>query len=284
MKSGQSKEDVVAVEKQDMQYGVWLRNGLDLSVKQVVAYAIEAEAAGWDGVFVSDSMSASEGYSDPWTVLAAIAVETERIRIGTWITPIPNKLPWRFAHITASLDRLSDGRLILGVGLGVPEEYRQFGGSYNPKALGRIYDEALDIITGLWTGEPFSYSGEFFRVNEGVLPVTPVQTPRIPLWMAAWWPHKKPFRRAAQWDGIMPSWPALFGGSTGPQGERATGSLEEELRALLTYYDGLRDDPGEVLLPDRPDEGYRDLCKELGATWLLNLDLDIEGIRQGPPA
>jgi hypothetical protein len=101
--------------------------------------------------------------------------------------------------------------------------------------------------------------------------------------MAAWWPNKKPFRRAAKWDGIMPSWPAFYGISIGPQGEEPADSLEAGLRSLMTYYHGLTDDPGEILLPDRPDAQYRALCRELGATWLLNLDLDLAGIRHGPP-
>lgn len=269
-------------DQKSIQHGVWLLNGVLLDVKEVVEYAVEAEEAGWDGVFVSDELA---GFSDPWTVLAAVAVRTKRIRIGTWITPIPNKLPWRLAHILASLDQLSDGRVLLGAGLGTPDEYKMFGGSYVPAALGRKYDEALEIITGLWTGEPFSFSGEFFTVNEAKLTITPVQQPRIPILMACWWPNKKPFRRAAKWDGIMPYWPALMKEGTGPQGEQPTGSVEEELRELLTYYHQLTDDPGEIFLPDRPDDSYRELCRELGATWLFATHIrDLAGIRQGPPA
>ncbi len=273
-------------DNERVRHGVWLRNGSELEVKEVVEFAVEAERAGWDGVFVSDVLDAtSDGYSDPWTVLAAVAVRTERIRIGTWITPVPSQLPWRLAHSVASLDQLSDGRVLLGVGLGAPYDYQAFGGAYEPSALGRKYDEALEIITGLWSGEPFSFSGEFFTVNETRLAVTPVQQPRVPILVAGWWPNKKPFRRAAQWDGIMPFWPALMNGGEGPQGEEATGSVEEELRDLVAYYYSLADEPGEVFLPDRPDNDYRELCKELGATWLLATHVrDLDAIRQGPPA
>jgi len=269
-------------ESSRIRYGVWLQNGAVLSVKKVVEFAVEAENAGWDGVFVSDEPS---GYSDPWTVLAAIAVQTERIRIGTWITPIPNNLPWRLAQILASLDQLSNGRVILGAGLGTPYEYKAFVGSYDAKALGRKYDEALEIITRLWRGESVSFSGEFFTLDEAKLVITPVQKPRIPILMACWWPHKKPFRRATRWDGIMPYWPALMSQGTGPQGEQQTGSVEDELRDLLTYYHQLTDKPGEIFLEYRPDESYRDLCKQLGATWMLVTSIrELDGIRQGPPS
>lgn len=265
----------------EVRYGVWLQNGYALSVEQVVAFGVEAEKAGWGGVFVSDEPS---NYSDPWTALAAIAAQTERIRLGTWVTPVPNNLPWRLAHILASLDHISGGRVILGTGLGTPYEYKAFGGSYDARALGRKYDEALEIITRLWSGEAVSLSGEFFTLKDAKLAVTPVQTPRIPILMACWWPHKKPFRRAARWDGMMPYWPALTSEGQGPQGEEATGSIEEELQDLLAYYHQLTDEPGEIVLPYRPDEGYLDLCKELGATWMLVTDVqEVEEIRQGPP-
>jgi hypothetical protein len=158
-----------------------------------------------------------------------------------------------------------------------------FGGTYDPTRLGRRYDEALDLIVQLWSGERVNYDGEFFTVSEGRLPVVPVQQPRIPIVMGCWWPHKKPFRRAARWDGIMPVWPALWPQGEGPQGETPTGSVEEELHALMDYYIGFTDDPGEVILPDRDDAAYRELCQEVGATWLLTDEaLDLDAVRRGP--
>lgn len=275
----------MATDKENLRHGLWLRNGVDLAVKQVVQYAIEAEKAGWDGVFVSDAINApGERYSDPWTALAAVAVRTKRIRLGTWITPVPQYQPWRLAHTLASLDQLSDGRVLLGAGLGAPYDFETFYGSYDPQALGRKYDEALEVMTGLWGGEPFSFSGEFFTVEEAKLGVLPKQQPRIPILMGCWWPNRKPFRRAARWDGIMPFWPALLGEEgRGPQGEERTGSVEQELRALMAYYRSVADEPGEVLLPDRSDSEYRQLCKELGATWLLDTGVkDLDEVWEGP--
>lgn len=98
-----------------MRYGVWLRNGQGLGVKETVEYAVAAEEGGWDG------------FPDPWTVLFTIAVRTRRIRLGTWITPVPQQLPWRLAHTLASLDQVSGGRMILGAGLGTRWDHEMFG-------------------------------------------------------------------------------------------------------------------------------------------------------------
>jgi alkanesulfonate monooxygenase SsuD/methylene tetrahydromethanopterin reductase-like flavin-dependent oxidoreductase (luciferase family) len=212
-------------------YGIVLWTGERLGVGEAVDLGVAAEEAGWDGVFVPDELSA--GYADPWTVLSAIAAATKRVRLGTWITPVAHQQPWRVAHSAAAADQLSNGRLILGAGLGAPNEHRTFGGSYDARQLGRRYDEALDVISGLWSGESFSHSGEFFTVQNAKLAVTPVQQPRIPIVMGCWWPNKKPFRRAAHWDGIMPFWPSLLRDGTGPQGEAATGPIGDELRALM---------------------------------------------------
>jgi alkanesulfonate monooxygenase SsuD/methylene tetrahydromethanopterin reductase-like flavin-dependent oxidoreductase (luciferase family) len=266
-----------------IKHGLSIQNGIDFNVREVVECAVEAEAAGWDGIFVSDAPS--WGYSDPWTVLAAIAVKTNRIRLGTWITPIPLDLPWRVAHALASLDQLSNGRVLLGAGLGTPSEYKMFTGSYDAKELGRKYDEALEIITGLWKGEPYSFSGEFFNMDNAKLPVLPVQQPRIPIILGCWWPNKKPFRRAANWDGIMPYWPSLYKEGKGPQGEERTGTIEQELQDLLKYYSEVSKKPGEIILPYISDnKSYLDLCIDLGVTWFMTTTVrDIESIRKGPP-
>lgn len=273
-----------------VKHGLWLRtNG---SVSDAVRNAIAAEDAGWDGVFVADSIWG--GWADPWTILSAIAVQTENIRIGTWVTPLPHKTPWWLANTVATLDRLSNGRVILGVGLGEPLEYEMFGSQLDTKALGRKYDEALEILTGLWTGEPFSFNGEFFTIEDAQLPVIPVQRQRVPVLMGCWWPNEKPLRRAAKYNGIMPVWPAMLGdeggkawgpGGVGPHGEEQTGTLEEELRDLLGYYFSITDNPGEVFIPVlEPDPDYQQFAEQLGATWLNHIYIRSDDeIRQGPP-
>lgn len=266
-----------------MQRGIWLRNGPGLSVHETVAYAAAAEEGGWDGVFVSDSIW--DGFSDPWTVLAAIATRTERVRLGTWITPVPQQLPWRLAHTLASLDQLSHGRMLLGAGLGTRHDHEMFGGSYDGRALGRRYDEALAIITALWRGDTVDHAGEHFTLVDARLPVLPVQQPRIPILAGCWWPNLAPFRRGARWDGIMPNWPALLGGQQGPEGQRPTGRpLVEEFREMLETYHELTDEPGEIVVPAVPDDDYLDACEELGVTWLLFGRADsVDALRAGPP-
>ena len=172
----------------------------------------------------------------------------------------------------------------LGVGLGTPDEYKTFEGSYKPKQLGRKYDEALAIITQLWTGEAVTFSGEFFTVEGAKLSVLPIQSPRIPIVMGCWWPHKKPFCRAANWDGIMPAWPAMYPDLLGPQGERATDTYEGELRALVSYYRGLTDGkPGEIILPVGQENLRFNLYHELGVTWLIDMEIEgIEDVSRGP--
>ena len=99
-------------EKNKIKRGIWLKNGANIDVKTAINFGIAAEKWGWDGVFVSDSMNPFDSYSDPWSVLAAIATQTEKITLGTWLTPVPAQRPWRLARAAATLDQLSNGRLL----------------------------------------------------------------------------------------------------------------------------------------------------------------------------
>jgi alkanesulfonate monooxygenase SsuD/methylene tetrahydromethanopterin reductase-like flavin-dependent oxidoreductase (luciferase family) len=171
--------------------------------------AREAEAAGWDGFFIWDHMIFDPSFhpiADPWVALAAVAISTSRIRLGTLVTPLPRRRPWKLARETVSLDRLSGGRLILGVGIGDPAqwEYGFFGEQSDAKVRAGQLDEGLDILTGLWSGELFSYQGQHYQLNQMRFLPRPLQSPRIPIWVAGNWPNKPPFRRAARWDGACP--------------------------------------------------------------------------------
>lgn len=280
-------------DESDVDYGLWLRNTAKVEVSRLVEYAVAAEQAGWDGVFLSDSITWE--YTEPWTILAGIATRTEELQLGTWITPIPRRQPWQLAHELATLDQLSDGRVILGGGLGTPSEHETFGTHSEAANLGAKYDEALEIINELWAGDEFSFDGDNYTVDELELACSPVQDPRIPIILGGWWPNKKPFQRAARWDGVMPNWPAMTEAGEGPQGEEASGTVEEELRELLEYYHGLTDDPGDILLPMEPvnaSEDYSEICRELGVTWFLDTSSfepseysqNFEQIRKGPPS
>lgn len=279
-------------------YGLYLQNtpgslGDLATPADLIEYAVAAEEAGWDGVFLADGLSPEFKSIDPWTTLSGVAPLTDEITLGSWITPIPRRQPWQFAHDLATLDHLSGGRVLLGAGLGVVGSFAPFGLERDPDRMGQQYDEALEVLTGLWHGDPFSYDGEFYTTEEAELPLTPLQQPRIPIVLGCWWPNRKPFRRAANWDGIMPVTPAMYG-DEGAQGEPVTGSPEAEVREMLDYYRGLTDDPGEIILPiDKPQTppGFEETCEELGATWLLTTNLleadahdrNLDRISEGPP-
>jgi alkanesulfonate monooxygenase SsuD/methylene tetrahydromethanopterin reductase-like flavin-dependent oxidoreductase (luciferase family) len=194
-----------------MQYAVSLPNfDVHADPRVLARLARDAEAAGWDGFFIWDHILFDPyggiAMSDPWVALAAIALGTERIRIGTMVTPLPRRRPWKLAREAVSLDHLSGGRLILGVGLGDPvrEEFAWLGEETDNRVRARKLDEGLAIVTGLWSGEKFAYEGEQYQVKETIFLPRPVQSPRIPIWVAGAWPNKAPFRRAARWDGVFP--------------------------------------------------------------------------------
>lgn len=193
-----------------MRYGINLPAFAELSDPHVLAeLAHAAEQAGWDGFFIWDHIVFDPSWHpmlDPWIGLAAIAMRTTQIRIGTLLTPIPRRRPWKLARETVSIDRLSHGRLILGVGIGDPVEweYGFFGEPTDARQRAEMLDEGLEILTGLWGGELYSHSGAHYQIKPMQFRPTPVQRPRIPIWVGGWWPNKRPMRRAARWDGAIP--------------------------------------------------------------------------------
>jgi hypothetical protein len=193
-----------------MKFAVNLPNFEAFGEARVLAeLAREAEAAGWDAFFIWDHILFDDLWRpivDPWVALTAVALHTTTIQLGTMLTPIPRRRPWQLARQTASLDRLSNGRLILSVGLGDPVEweYGFFGEETEARIRAQKLDEGLDILTGLWSGDYFGYQGEHYQLEEMRFLPTPVQRPRIPIWVGGYWPRKRPFRRAARYDGICP--------------------------------------------------------------------------------
>lgn len=192
-----------------MKYAVNLPNFGDYADPQtMVDLAVAAEGAGWDAFFVWDHIVVFDGaiVGDPWVILSAVAAATERITIGPMVTPLPRRRPWVVARQAVTLDHLSGGRLVLGVGLGFPpdEEFGTFGESTSLRTRAGMLDESLAVITGMWTGEPFCFEGRHYRVGEGTFLPRPVQRPRIPIWVAATWPNLAPVRRAARYEGIYP--------------------------------------------------------------------------------
>ena len=184
--------------------------------------AVEAEQAGWDGFFLWDHFIYFSPYEpkvpmhpfpDPWVSLAAVAVKTERIKIGPMVTSLARRRPWKVARETVSLDLLSKGRLIMGVGLGAPADldFGTFGEEVGDRLRARKMDEGLAILDGLWTGEPFSFQGEFYNLREVTFLPKPVQSPRIPIWIGGGYNTPAAARRGARWDGFFPQkWQQLI--------------------------------------------------------------------------
>jgi alkanesulfonate monooxygenase SsuD/methylene tetrahydromethanopterin reductase-like flavin-dependent oxidoreductase (luciferase family) len=175
--------------------GIFVAPFEELSEPALVAeLAALAERRGWDGFFVWDHiayMPPVRAIADPWITLAAIAAATTRIALGPMVTPLARRRPHQIARETVTLDRLSRGRLILGVGLGgdLTGEFdpERFGEEGDPRERARLLDEGLEKLQAYWAGE-----------------FEPRPAGRIPIWVAARWPAKRPLARAARHDGVFP--------------------------------------------------------------------------------
>lgn len=264
-------------------------------------FAREAERAGWDGFFVWEGVWAE----DAWVMLAACAMTTEKIRIGTLLTPPTRRRPHKLASETASVDRLSNGRLILSVGLGAPHEnsgWEEFGEITARKIRAERMDESLEILTRLWKGEPFEYSGKHFRAKTPIFsqPPPPVQNPHIPIWVVGAVNREKSLRRVLKYDGLLPTLVADKGDTTPEGGGSFT---PEQLRAAVDWILARREveTPLDVIVEnqtpgDNPKKAQQILrpWADAGATWHIESMWDTMGaadgqqqvlkrIRQGPP-
>jgi alkanesulfonate monooxygenase SsuD/methylene tetrahydromethanopterin reductase-like flavin-dependent oxidoreductase (luciferase family) len=183
-----------------MRYGFILPRG---DARTAADFASAAENAGWDGFFVWEPVWGI----DAWVTLTAAAMCTQRIRLGTMLTPLSRMRPWKLASETATLDNLSNGRVILSIGLGaIDTGFAEFGEVTDRKARAELLDEGLDILTGLWQGQPFNYQGKHYQVKETKFfpPPPPVQKPHIPIWVVGAWPRMKSMRRVLRCDGLLP--------------------------------------------------------------------------------
>lgn len=252
--------------------------------------AHDAEAAGWDGFFVADAV----WWADPWVTLAAVAMSTERIRMGPMLTPVSRRRPWKLAAETATLDNLSGGRVILTVGLGATDTgFAEFGEQTDRRVRAELLDEGLDIVTGLWLGQPFSYDGRHYTVRPLSFPPPPppVQQPRIPVWVVGAWPRERSMARAARYDGVVPA-PLDASGGFRPATPADVGEIRawvDARRDPTTAFDVVVDG----LTPDDAPRAAAEVVAPLaaaGATWWLEApwtDPDPASvrrrIRRGPP-
>ncbi len=273
-----------------MKYGFVLPFG---DARTAADLACEAEQAGWDGFFVPEA----PWHIDAWVALTAAAMKTERIRLGTMLTALPRMRPWKLASESATLDNLSNGRVILSLGLGALfMGYQAFLDEItDTRTRAELLDEGIDLLTLLYEGKPFRYEGTHYHVNlEAVdarhYPPKPVQQPRIPLWVVGAWPRLKTMRRALRCDGLIAE-------KRGTDGQPAP-VLPEDIRQMRAYVVAHRPSrapfdiviEGKTLGLDTTQTADLLLPRiEAGATWWIEAlygvpqDQLLSRLRQGPP-
>lgn len=242
----------------------------------LVELGVAAEANGWDGVFLWHHVVGTPDFavpmSDAWIVLGALAVRTERVALGTTITALPRHQPQEVARQTVTLDRLSGGRLVLGVGLGEPpSEYTALGRSADRRTLAAMLDEGLEVVSGLWSGEPFTHHGRYYSFDGVQFLPTPLHRPRIPVWTSAMTRNERTLRRAAQWDGVV------LGAMS------AEGGMDVLPAEAVAEVAARPDAPADIVVaaPAGTDPA---VYEDAGATWVLLtgwLD-ELRGLASGP--
>jgi len=251
----------------------------------VAEVAAEAEMAGWDGLFIWDHLGWAQGIpcGDPWVSITAAVAATSRIRLGLNVTPLPRRRPQIVATTVAALDRLSNGRITLGVGLGgVAREFEAFGQTADPNVRAAMLDEALGIVTELWGGERVRHHGRFYTVDDVALAPLPVQRPRPPIWVGG--SARPALRRAASWDGYTAGTIADEQGRIVISPEQ----LRQRLEVIGSTHSGF-----DVAVVGQSETGGCELAAEYaqaGATWWLEsihdlrgpLDAMLDRVRQGP--
>ncbi len=263
-----------------MKYGIIVTSG---DPRAVAEHAAAAETAGWDGVFTYDAIAiGDEPLYDPWVTLAAMAMRTSRVTLGAMVFAPARRRPWKLAKEAASIDILSNGRLVLPVGIGARDDlgFGNVGEPTSAKARAELLDETLAILDGLGRGEPFAFAGEHYRFGPMRLVPPPIQQPRIPVWVVGAWPHPRSMRRAVRWDGIVVQARAEGDAATDPAALRAVvdwirrerpaelrdrpADLERPFEIIV---DGVTpsDDPAAAAAIVRAHE-------EAGATWWIEAD------------
>ena len=230
---------------------------------ELVAFAREIEAAGWDGFFVWDHLqidaAANHDIVDPWMLLAAVAERTERVRLGPMVAAVSRRRPWQVAKQIVTLDRMSGGRAVMGVGLGAPveDEFAVFGEDTELRTRAERTDEALTIIDQVLRGEAVDHTGVHYEMQARLSPRA-VQSPRPPIWTAATPPHRKPLERARRWDGVVCNV------------KLADDSMPLRPTELRDYVADLLDDPDLDVVTAQHPEHHASEYEELGVSWLMS--------------
>jgi luciferase-like monooxygenase len=250
-----------------MRFGFVLPGG---PARQQIEQAVLAEQAGWDAVFTFEIAYGMDG----WSLLAAMSQRTSRVRLGTMLTPLPWRRPWKVASQVATLDELSDGRAILTVGLGAAD-LGSWGEVVDRRERAELLDDGIDLIAALWAGER-AYTGPRHRVDFTTQPwmaetVRPVQRPRVPIWVVGVWPRAKSMRRVLRCDGLVPM---LVAPEDGPSRDL----VPDDVRAMVTWLDehgGRRPGFDVVMDGETPPDGPAAAAivrpwAEAGCTWWLD--------------
>ena len=252
----------------------------------LVELAELAEGSGWDGVFLEDYVWYQGDPGRPtcntWVALAGMAMRTREIRLGVEVVALPRRRPWNVAREAAAVDQLSEGRLIVGFGAGDKGDpgFTHVGEETDPRVRAERLDEGLAIVAGLWSGEPFSFKGKHYRVDEVRFQPPPVQRPRPPIWIGGGYPLRGPTDRALRWDGSC-----LYregGPYIAPEGVR-------DLRERAPSPDWVIAVGGQERRQDWDEErDHRRSVAAAGATWWVEWlapaesDALREGVRRGP--
>jgi alkanesulfonate monooxygenase SsuD/methylene tetrahydromethanopterin reductase-like flavin-dependent oxidoreductase (luciferase family) len=247
-----------------MRYGVILPGG---TAAQQLELGVHAERCGWDGVFVWEA-----GYGvDAWSLLAAIAARTERVRLGTMLTPLPWRRPWKVASQAATLDQLAPGRAILTLGLGaITDDLPRTGEVEDLRERATLLDDGIDLMRALWSGAT-TYEGPRHRYDFGTdeqLRVSRPQHGSIPIWVVAAWPRPKSMRRVARCDGVVPQY----------EGHEGSPADARAVRAWLQSH-GARTDVD--VIAEGQTAGDRDGAAEVarwaeaGCTWWLETNWEM---------
>jgi alkanesulfonate monooxygenase SsuD/methylene tetrahydromethanopterin reductase-like flavin-dependent oxidoreductase (luciferase family) len=259
--------------------------------------AARTERAGWDGLFVWDHVVftiPTFDLADPWLLLTVAALATERIQLGPMVTPVARRRPGTLARQSTTFDRLSGGRLTFGAGLGwtLDAEFGTWGEPTDPVVLAERLDESLEVLDGLWSGREVAFAGKHLTVTGTAFAPTPLQRPRPPVWIACEWPHRRPLRRAARWDGVVPLIidPQTHVFTTAPH-------IVAEIVAVIHEH-RQSTDPFDVVITGRTEAGEPAQAldtvgnlTDAGATWWLEgfrpqpgaLAAAIERVEAGPP-
>lgn len=259
----------------------------------IVRLARAAEGAGWEGIFLWDHTSSPWGSAEAWTVLSGVATVTERLLLGTFVTAIPRRTPFLLAHSATTLDRMSNGRVILGAGLGTDFESETLGLPSDARVRAEMTDEALEVVTQLWSGKKLDHRGKHFVVEEVTLAPLPVQEPRIPIWIGG--DSSPALRRAARWDGWaignVQQHDSRWVPIRSPEQIADIVSTIRSTRAELGIDEGISFDIAITGVTDPDDSTLRSEFEEAGVTWWLEGSFGLRGsaedliqrIQLGPP-